>query len=70
MICFEASRWDISSKISKECVLLLPSDGNFFLFDLGYTDVIKGLVRIGLLSPNQHPALHSQVFLKYLDRSG
>lgn len=26
----------------------------------GYTDVIKGLVRIGLLSPNQHPALHSQ----------
>ena len=34
----------------------------FFLFDLGYTDVIKGLVRIGLLSPNQHPALHSQVF--------
>ena len=42
----------------------------FFLFDLGYTDVIKGLVRIGLLSPNQHPALHSQVFSKYLDRSG
>lgn len=26
----------------------------------GYTDVIKGLIRMGLLSPNQHPALHSQ----------
>jgi len=26
----------------------------------GYTDVVKGLVRMGLLSPNQHPALHAQ----------
>lgn len=33
------------------------------IFDLilGYTDVVKGLVRMGLLSPNQHPALHAQV---------
>ena len=30
--------------------------------NLGYTDVIKGMVRMGLLSPNQHPALHSQVY--------
>jgi hypothetical protein len=27
----------------------------------GYTDVLKGFVRLGLLSPHQHPALHSQV---------
>ena len=27
----------------------------------GYTDVVKGLVRIGLLSPDQNPALHPQV---------
>ena len=33
------------------------------IFDLilGYTDVVKGLVRMGLLSPNEHPALHAQV---------
>ena len=33
------------------------------VFDLilGYTDVVKGLVRMGLLSPNEHPALHAQV---------
>ena len=27
----------------------------------GYTDVVKGLVRMGLLSPDQNPALHPQV---------
>ena len=46
----------------------MPSDDDDFTIllhstfnDLGYTDVIKGLIRMGLLSPDQHPALHSQV---------
>ncbi len=26
----------------------------------GYTDILKGFVRLGLLSPEQHPALHQQ----------
>ena len=26
----------------------------------GYTDALRGLVRLGLLSPDPHPALHEQ----------
>ena len=27
----------------------------------GYTDALRGLVRLGLLNPEPHPALHEQV---------
>ena len=27
----------------------------------GYTDALRGLVRLGLLNPDQHPALHEHV---------
>ena len=33
----------------------------FEWFILGYTDALRGLIRLGLLSPDQHPALHEQV---------
>ena len=30
----------------------------------GYTDAVKGLIRLGLLSPEPHPFLHEQVWCK------
>ena len=33
----------------------------YLLFILGYTDALRGIIRLGLLSPDAHPALHDQV---------
>ncbi len=35
-----------------------------FFSKKGYTDSVKGLVRLGLLSPDPHPYLHEQVCKK------
>ena len=34
----------------------------------GYVDVVKGLVRLGLLSPEPNPYLHIQVITKFIFR--
>ena len=33
----------------------------YLLSILGYTDALRGIIRLGLLSPDAHPALHDQV---------